>query len=371
MDGMQNARYESGLDDSPMYDCNTGPSCDSCAHVWPKACSDCPPCTNGTVNGGAPPPGCKQQTTCPSATPFIDMSTTCPGNSGGPSCPKMMLYDIGFTGMVTSEAQALVTLAGILNRSTDAAMLTARVAKLRVAAQALWDPSNNGGIFTNKFAGKLHGTCPPNLVPCTYSVQVMCHSDSAIFPRDSGSMYDILLYEVGKEGFYQRVSPTSFYAMLGGIATDEQATAMVTNWLLSKDHFCISKTGDSAGNDDICWHGLPSIARSDPAFVSTHKRPTVACDRWAYFVRDCVRLQFANGYWRGHVWGPMSMLVFWSLQEYDHLPIVREGRKAFVSQMETMMLETAWRPFRHVCENFPRNKGALDCTGGKCLLRGI
>jgi hypothetical protein len=37
----------------------------------------------------------------------------------------------------------------------------------------------------------------------------------------------------------------------------------------------------------------------------------------------------------------MSMLVFWSLREYDHLPIVRAGRKAFVSQMETMMLETA------------------------------
>ncbi len=78
----------------------------------------------------------------------------------------------------------------------------------------------------------------------------------------------------------------------------------------------------------------------------------------------------ANGYWRGHVWGPMSMLVFWSLQEYDHLPIVREGRKAFVSQMERMMLETAWRPFRHVCENFPRNKGALDCTGGKFYIWG-
>ena len=90
----------------------------------------------------------------------------------------------------------------------------------------------------------------------------------------------------------------------------------------------------------------------------------------------------------------MSMLVFWSLQEYDHLPIVREARKAFVSQMETMMLETAWRPvralhfplshsfshtnlkspcaeqFRHVCENFPRNKGALDCTGGKYYIWG-
>ena len=101
--GMQNARYESGLDDSPMYDANTGPGCDSCAHVWPKPCTDCPPCLQ---NGN----GCKQQTTCPSAVPFINMSCSCPGNSNSLNCPKMMLYDIGFTGMVTSEAQALVSL---------------------------------------------------------------------------------------------------------------------------------------------------------------------------------------------------------------------------------------------------------------------
>ena len=52
---------------------------------------------------------------------------------------------------------------------------------------------------------------------------------------------------------------------------------MVKNWLLSEDHFCISESGDSSGNDDVCWHGLPSIARSDPAYP-------------------------ANGYWRGLVW---------------------------------------------------------------------
>ena len=276
MNAMQNSRYESGLDDSPMYDCNTGPGCNSCADMWPKPCSDCPPCK---ADGS----GCKQQTTCPIANPFVDLNTTCPGNTNGPSCPKMMMYDVGFTGMVTSEAQALITLAGIVGRPAAATMLATRVQRLRSSAQALWDPSNNGGVFTNKFAGHMYGTCPPALVPC-------------------------------KDGFYQRISPTSFYPMLGGIATDAQAVAMVENWLMSKNHFCISAKGDSSGNDDICWHGLPSIARSDPAF-------------------------FVNGYWRGNVWGPMSMLVFWSLLEYDHLPVVRAGRKAFVQQMETMMLE--------------------------------
>ena len=96
------------------YDCNTGPGCDSCANVWPEPCTDCPACKpDGT--------DCKQQTTCAAARPFIDMNSSCPGNAGGPACPKMLLYDIGFTGMVTSEAQALVTLAGVLGKTAKAA----------------------------------------------------------------------------------------------------------------------------------------------------------------------------------------------------------------------------------------------------------
>ena len=164
-----------------MYDCNTGPCCDACAAVWPAACSDCPACTPDGKN-------CKQQTTCPAAVPFVDMNSTCPGNTNSLICPKMQMYDVGMTGMAASEAQALVALAGIVGRLEAASMLRARVKKLRTAGQALWDPSNNGGIFTNKLAGKLHGTCPPHLLPC-------------------------------KDGFYQRISPTSFYAMLGGKKT--------------------------------------------------------------------------------------------------------------------------------------------------------
>ena len=113
------------------------------------------------------------------------MNSTCPGNTNSLICPKMQMYDVGMTGMAASEAQALVSLAGIVGRLEAVSMLQARVKKLRTAGQALWDPSNNGGIFTNKLAGKLHGTCPPHLLPC-------------------------------KDGFYQRISPTSFYAMLGG-----------------------------------------------------------------------------------------------------------------------------------------------------------
>jgi hypothetical protein len=41
---------------------------------------------------------------------------------------------------------------------------------------------------------------------------------------------------------------------------------------------------------------------------------------------------------RGYIWGPMAQLVHWSLENYDHVPAVRKGRKALVKQMGQLML---------------------------------
>ena len=74
--------------------------------------------------------------------------------------------------------------------------------------------------------------------------------------------------------------------------------------------------------------------------------------------------------WRGYVWGPMAQLVYWSLLEYDHVPIVRTARKALTVQMEALLL-TQWRDKRHICENFSPKKppagswAKFDCTGTK------
>ena len=131
----------------------------------------------------------------------------------------------------------------------------------------------------------------------------------------------------------------SFRCAAARAATDEQAAAMVSNWLLSPDHFCIAPEGDMAGNSDSCWWGLPSIEASDPAYPPL-------------------------GYWRGYVWGPMAQLTYWSLQQYDHVPIVRKGRKALCQQMTALMLDE-WRRNRHICENFNPHRNATECSGTK------
>lgn len=157
--------------------------------------------------------------------------------------------------MVINEAVALAELATALGQPATAASLLQRAGSLRAQLSTLWDPTSHA--FVNQF--------------------------------------------VVNGSFYRRISPTSFYGLLAGAATDDQATQMVSEWLLNPDHFCIAPNGDFANNSDSCYWGLPSIQASDPAFPPL-------------------------GYWRGYVWGPMAQLTYWSLQNYAHLPIVKQVR---------------------------------------------
>lgn len=58
----------------------------------------------------------------------------------------------------------------------------------------------------------------------------------------------------------------------------------------------------------------------------------------------------------------MAQLVYWGLQNYDHVPVVREGRQALVSQMGQMGLNM-WHLKHHVCENYNPHKNGTECTG--------
>jgi len=237
---MQGARFESGLDNSPMYD---GEFFDNQTHL-------------------------------------------------------MGLYDVGMSSMFVQEAASLAALAKAIGRpDAEAKRLSDRAeAMRRLISENLWDPV--GEIFTNRFP---NGT------------------------------------------FYRRISPTSFYSMLAEAATDEQAASMASQWLMSPKHFCIAPAGDFAGNSDSCYWGLPSIQAEDVAFPPL-------------------------GYWRGYVWGPMAMLTYWSLQQYDHVAEVRQGRKALCKQMNQLML-WQWRKNRHICENYSPHRTADDhagdCSGTK------
>ena len=154
---------------------------------------------------------------------------------------QMPLADVGMTSLLVSEAEALVELAEILGRTETAAMLRARCADMRARIQAhMW--SEELGMYSNTW---------PN-----------------------GS-------------FYPRIGPTSFFPLFAQAPTDDQAKQMMTGWLMNASHFCVSLTGDGAGNADTCYWGLPSIAASDPAYpplgywrgvgTAEHPHVLVAC----------------------------------------------------------------------------------------------
>merc|ERR1719510_2916932 len=93
---MQDARYESGLDNSPMYDC---------------AANNC----------------------------FFNTTTH-----------LMELYDVGMNGMVLAESDCLVELAQIIGRDDVTARLNKRSEDLRkVIRSALW--MDELSVYANKF----------------------------------------------------------------------------------------------------------------------------------------------------------------------------------------------------------------------------
>lgn len=254
---MQDARYESGLDNSPMY--------------------DVPGCSNGTCG----PWQCGTT---------LDGSETC----GNFKDDKMQLYDVGMASMHTMDSAALAALATAIGRHSEAAILQAQADTMAKAINDhLWDEQSK--IFVNR---------------------------------------------VPDGDFYRRISPTSFYALQTNGPTDARADMMATQWLMNPDRFCVSPKGDFSGNSDACYWGLPSIAASDPAFKGL-------------------------GYWRGYVWGPMAQLTFWGLQNYDHVPSVRAGRKALASQM-TQLMHHEWDSNGHICENYypAKHNVASGCSPG-------
>jgi len=97
---MQGARYESGLDNSPMYDGE-----------------------------------------------FFNRSVAADGSF---AWGQMELYDVGFASMFVQEAECLAQLAALLNRSSDRSKLLARAAAQRsLISEHLWD--EQASIFTNRW----------------------------------------------------------------------------------------------------------------------------------------------------------------------------------------------------------------------------
>ena len=256
----------------------------------------------------------------------------------------MQMYDVGMSALVANEAYCLSQLFELVstvgNHTQTAQLLRTRGDRLRDNIfQQLWDESRN--IFANRYRKFL--------------------------PRTNSS-------------FVRAITPTSFYPLLlpldgsiDNLGIDSAIKSMIDSWLLNATRFCLSPNGDFEGNDpNQCYWGLPSVSADDPTYM--------ASGQW--------------NYWRGRVWGPMTQILFWSLQETtdglspNPLPqnlralpesssrkaghstystellanAMSKARKSLCAQMEALMM-SQWKKNRHICENYSPFKNATECAG--------
>ncbi|MDX3926853.1 MAG: trehalase family glycosidase [Shinella sp.] len=118
-------------------------------------------------------------------------------------------------------------------------------------------------------------------------------------------------------GFVRSLSPTSFYPLLCGAATEEQAAFLL-------EHLADERT--FAGT-----FGLPNATRDDPAFAD-------------------------NVYWRGRIWPNVNYMVWLGLRRYGF-----NAQASKLAEMSHDLFMKSWRQDRIAAENYNATTGeAMD-----------
>lgn len=155
MQAMQSARYESGQDNSPMYD-QQGIHPSSSGADPAEAASD----SEASKAGRGRRPAISGYG---NFMPDLNNASSWKPRLVGKYI-QMPLYDVGMTSLLVSEAEALAELAEVLGRAETAAMLRARCLDMRARIQAhLW--SEALGMYSNAWP---NGTFYPRIGPTSF-----------------------------------------------------------------------------------------------------------------------------------------------------------------------------------------------------------
>jgi len=188
------------------------------------------------------------------------------------------LASVDLLSLYITDCNALAFIAGELNKEQEKNELLERAAKYGEKLKELWD--DEAGIYKDK-----------NLITNEFS---------------------------------KHLAPTSFYPLLTGMPSHEQAERMINGYFMNPDEFF----GDFM---------LPSISKRDSAF-------------------------YENNYWRGRIWAPMNFLVYMGLRNYD-LP---EARKA-LAEKSLALITKEWKSRQTVFENY----NAITGMGSDVSNNGI
>jgi putative isomerase len=201
----------------------------------------------------------------------MDNSATHDEAEYDPETRSLSTYDLGLNCVLALDAEMLSLIARALGRSDDAEEFSERAERSRtLIRETLWDQER--GLFANRQRGG---------------------------------------------GFVRSVSPTSFYPLLCGAATAEQAER-----LLRHLHDTRTFWGDFV---------LPNATRDDPAFAE-------------------------NVYWRGRIWPNVNYLVWLGLRRYGFF----EQSAELAGKCHDLFMQS-WKNDRIAAENYNATTGqAMD-----------
>jgi hypothetical protein len=133
-------------------------------------------------------------------------------------------------------------------------------------------------------------------------------------------------------------TPTVFYPLFGGLATQDRAKVLVEDHLLDPDEF---------------WgeYAVPSVARNDPAFCSAGDHHPGATG-YEYFQKHLE--EDACEEWKGAVWPPMNATVYDGLKRYGF-----DKPAADLATKSTKLWLTTWEELGWFPEYFDPEPGQV------------
>lgn len=182
----------------------------------------------------------------------------------------LLLGDVGLMGLYVADCKALITIAKEIGR--DEVVLELEKRSLDYSRKLLSMFSNKKGIFLN--------------------------------------------YDIAKQSFSSRLSPTLFYPLIGHVASEDMLSDMLIKHFYNTNEFY----GD---------YMLPSISWNDPSYE--------------------------NDYWKGRTWAPMNYLTYLGLRAYSSKDAIK-ARKDLASKSLKLLLNE-WLKNGYVFENYNSKTG--------------
>ncbi len=233
----------------------------------------------------------------------------------------MELMDVGMTANLASDMFALAAIGEIWCNTSGHPIATTTEGTSQVAAQT---HDHMPGSEASSSCGAIEREMIAKLLSRAQQLSELMQAH--LWDDELGAFVNKMpaqAYNFSVDSFYQRLSPTSFYPLMAGMATAEQAERTVTEHLLNTTRFCLVPADR--------WPPSLSPPASDQVLLQSWQMPHSGDRNVCVGVTDCDKLQRAGG----HLQRNESLV--WSQAGSGRTPIYRFHLNATHGRGETVV----------------------------------